>query len=108
MGGPLEACLGPTVARLGHPPEVVEEAATGDRRLVDTGALADMAAAKVARACMAIVEEGGAASVIKVVPVAGEVTTKDLPRKWPTPSLSPTCRRTLERFSWLNTSAPLA
>lgn len=54
---PPGACLGPTEGRLGHPPEVVEAEATGDRRLVDTGALADMAAAKVARACMAIVEE---------------------------------------------------
>lgn len=61
---------------------------------------------RVGQACMAIGEEE-VASIIKVVPVAGEVTTKDLPRRWPTPYLSPTCQRMLARFSWLSILVPL-
>lgn len=106
--GPQGAWLDPMEVHLGRPREEVaqEAAATGDHRQEDMGVPVDMAVAKVGQACMAIGEEE-VASIIKVVPVAGEVTTKDLPRRWPTPYLSPTCQRMLARFSWLSILVPL-
>lgn len=105
--GPRVAWLDRTEVHLAHPREVEQEAAATDLRLEDMGALVvDLAVAKVGQACMAIGEEE-VASIIKVVPVAGEVTTKDLPRRWQTLYLSPTCQRMLARFSWLSTLVPL-
>lgn len=106
--GPQGAWLDRMEVHLGRPREAQQEAAaTADLHLEDMGVLVvDLAVAKVGQACMAIGEEE-VASIIKVVPVAGEVTTKDLPRRWQTPYLSPTCQRMLERFSWLSILVPL-